>query len=584
MNHAAGSASLRPLHLVILLLYGAFLTWPALSTGYIPSRDVLIHLLWSTNFSDQLWAGEWYPRWLDQMNGGLGSPVFFFYAPLPYYFTALLKPLFHADPEGWHQLGVAASMAVILSGFSAYFWLRRLAGASAALVGAIVYMSAPYHLAFDLYQRFAFAELWGFVWLPLVLWSMHLTADGNKKAPLGLALAYAALVLTHLPTAMIFSPVALAYAFYCADRSVRVRRTVLIAGAMTLGVGLAAAYLVPALATQQNISLSEMRVGRFSYIYHFLFYGPRFDADITNILIQQGWYAAVMMVACMAAFILAGRIPGMPEMRQARFWMAIATLVFTMMLPIARPVWELLPPLQAIQFPWRFNTLLTLAMTALIALWVGAIKPQVSRLNGLSLAIVCLAVIGQSLPTLSVYLALAASPGEPSMDKMYAQLGSINEEAKEKVLAARSAIDVAEYRPRWVSREFHGAASTRRASLTPTQAPSQGLGEVTILSRSPRRIVVAVDMPAEGWVKMPHFYYPGWRAASGNPASQLPVRPSVPEGLLEVKTASGRHEIALELVTSPAEWIGWGISGLSIALLGLFARRTFRQQRNSRFR
>jgi hypothetical protein len=83
MNRAAHDADWRPLHLVILLMYGAFLTWPALSTGYIPSRDVLIHLLWSTNFSDQLWAGEGYPRWLDQMNGGLGSPVFFFYARFP---------------------------------------------------------------------------------------------------------------------------------------------------------------------------------------------------------------------------------------------------------------------------------------------------------------------------------------------------------------------------------------------------------------------------------------------------------------------------------------------------------------------
>ena len=45
MNQVVGDVHWRPLHLVILLLYGAFLTWPALSNGYIPSRDVLIHLL-----------------------------------------------------------------------------------------------------------------------------------------------------------------------------------------------------------------------------------------------------------------------------------------------------------------------------------------------------------------------------------------------------------------------------------------------------------------------------------------------------------------------------------------------------------
>lgn len=72
MNKNTAGSSL--LHLLILLLYGVFLTWPALSSGRIPSRDVLIHLLWSTNFSDQLLAGEWCPRWLDQMDSGLGRP------------------------------------------------------------------------------------------------------------------------------------------------------------------------------------------------------------------------------------------------------------------------------------------------------------------------------------------------------------------------------------------------------------------------------------------------------------------------------------------------------------------------------
>lgn len=581
MNRATGAANWRPLHLVILLLYGAFLTWPALSTGYIPSRDVLIHLLWSTNFADQLWAGAWYPRWLDQMNGGLGSPVFFFYAPLPYYFTALLKPLFHFDPEGWHQLGVAASLAVILSGLSAYLWLRLLGGATAALVASIVYMSAPYHLAFDLYQRFAFAELWSFVWLPLVLWGVQATVKGNRKAPLGLALAYAGLVLTHLPTAMIFSPVALAYAVFYADRDGRVRGSMVVVGAMALGTGLAAVYLVPALATQGNISLSEMRVGRFSYLYHFLYYGPRFDADITNMVIQQGRYTTVMMMACSLAFFLGGRTLAGSGMWQARFWMAIAALVFAMMLPIARPVWDMLPPLQAIQFPWRFNTLLTLAMATLIALWVGAIGPRASRFNGLALAVVCVIVVGQSLPTLTTYLALAASPGEPSMDKMYAQMGSINEEARAKVSAARSAIDVAEYRPRWASPRFYDTPKALRASLERIRGASveREQGRVTTLSRSPRRMVLAVDMPAEGWVKLPHFYYPGWRAVAGEATSALPVRPSTPEGLIEVKAGRGSQTIVLELVAAKEEWIGRGVSAFSILLFGLFAGRVFRKQR-----
>lgn len=578
MNQVVGDVHWRPLHLVILLLYGVFLTWPALSNGYIPSRDVLIHLLWSSNFSQQLWAGEWYPRWLDGMNGGLGSPVFFFYPPLPYYFTALLKPFFHADPEGWHQLGTAASMAVIVSGFSAYGWLRKIGGATAALVAAIVYMSAPYHLAFDLYQRFAFAELWSFVWLPLVLWGIQATVAGGRKALVGLTLAYAALLLTHLPTAMIFSPVALAYAVFCADRRGWMRDIMAVAGAMALGVGLAATFLVPALSTQNNVSLSDMRVGHFSYIYHFLFYGPRSTADFMTLLVQQGRYSIVMMIACMAAFISHGRALAWAKMRQTFFWLVIAVLVFAMMLPIARPLWDILPPLQAIQFPWRFNILLTLAMTALIALWVASIKPEGSRFSRLSLLIVCVVVVGQSLPSLVIYRAMVATPGRPSMDKMFAQFGSLNNDTKEKVLAAKLAADVEEYRPRWVPHAVFHSSQALGGLLARVQAEHQGSGTVTTLSRSPRRIVLSVDIPAEGWVKLPHFYYPGWRAMTGSPATQLPLRPLVQEGLLEVSVKPGRHEIVLELMTSRAEWIGWAISSVSVVLLGLLTFLAFRRR------
>lgn len=575
MNRVAGDAHWRPLHLVILLLYGAFLTWPALSNGYIPSRDLLIHLLWSTNFSNQLWAGEWYPRWLDGMNGGLGSPVFFFYPPLPYYFTALLKPLFHADPEGWHQLGVAASLAVILSGFSAYGWLKRVTGISAALVGAILYMSAPYHLATDLYDRFAFAELWSFVWLPLVLLGIQSVASGSRQALPGLALAYAALILTHLPTAMIFSPVALACVIVYSGREVRVRRTLAVMGAMALGAGLAAEFLLPVLTTQQNVSLADMRAGRLSYIYNFLYYGQRFDSAFTEMLRQQGDYAFVMIAGSFVAFYLGGRLFDRSEVRQARFWLLVAIFSFAMMLPPARPVWDFLPPLQAIQFPWRFNVLLTLAATMLLALWVGSGKPRVSRLDWLAMAIVFLTVAGQSLLPLRTYMLLAASPGAPSMDKMFAQLGSINAEAREKILAARLVMDTAEYRPRWVPREVNNTSQALHATLARIERASAdaGQGMVSVRSRSPRRMIFDVDMPAPGWVKLPHFYYPEWRSSVDNTGMLLPIRPSALDGLMEVKLEAGRQKIILELGTSMAERIGWWISGFSLLLICFLALR-----------
>ena len=116
-----------------ILGYGVLLTLPVGWSGFVTTDDSLNHLIMSRHFADQLWAGDWYPRWLYGMNAGLGSPVFQFYGPVPYYITALFRPLVSDDPEGWHQLGLSASLAVIASGFTAYAWLGRLAGRRAAL-------------------------------------------------------------------------------------------------------------------------------------------------------------------------------------------------------------------------------------------------------------------------------------------------------------------------------------------------------------------------------------------------------------------------------------------------------------------
>lgn len=559
--------AIRPLHAFVLVLFGAFLTWPALSSGYVPSRDVLIHLLWSKNFADQLWAGDLYPRWLFGMNDGLGSPVFFFYAPLPYYLTTLLRPLFQADPEGWHQLGVAASLAVMLSGLSAYAWLQRVAGATAALIAAVAYMSAPYHLAFDLFQRFAFAELWAFVWFPLVMCGVHAIVNGHRLASVGLALAYAALLLTHLPSAMIFSPVPLAYAAWFGGRRQRARSVAMVASAMALGAGLSAVYVIPALASRDHVSFLAMREGYFSHVYNFLYYGPRFNEDFTILVSNQGWFAATMLAISGAAFAL-GRI----DRKQLRFWTAIAVLAFAMMLPPARLIWDLLPPLQAIQFPWRFNTLLTLAMTTLIALWAGSLDPRSPGSRIIPVFLACAIVVGQSLPTLIGYLALAHSPGAPSMDKMLSQLGPLNPEAKEKVEAAKLGMEVPEYRPRWVPRELYSQATELRRLLSenPGMGSADGGWKTALVSRGPRHTVVEVNAPTGGWVTVAQFYYPGWHATERE-GSALQVRPSASTGLLEVEVPPGKRDIVVRLETGIEERIGWAISAISVVLVCVLA-------------
>ena len=75
--------------LLIVLGVALVLVLPMLLTNCPQGHDIRHHLIFSHHFTEQFWQGELYPRWLQKMNAGFGSPTFF-YAPLPFWITALL--------------------------------------------------------------------------------------------------------------------------------------------------------------------------------------------------------------------------------------------------------------------------------------------------------------------------------------------------------------------------------------------------------------------------------------------------------------------------------------------------------------
>ncbi|MGN5137043.1 hypothetical protein ACTG15_02035 [Aeromonas sp. 164P] len=109
-------------------------------------------------------------------------------------------PLAH---EAMTPLLWSSSVALWLSGLFAYLWLRPFAGHGRALAASLLYMALPYHLAIDIYARFALAESWAFVWAPLALLAQDRLCRGAPFALLQLAFAVAMLVLSHLPSTLL---------------------------------------------------------------------------------------------------------------------------------------------------------------------------------------------------------------------------------------------------------------------------------------------------------------------------------------------------------------------------------------------
>jgi hypothetical protein len=233
----------------LLALLAVVLMSPLLLSRPMAHDSFWIDMVWIEGFAEELRAGTLYPRWLSGSNGGLGAPVFYYYAPLAFYAAAFFKI---AGLGTYPALLAAAGAAWFASGAAMLAWLRPCG--RRALPLAALYMAAPYHIL-DFHWRGALAEFCAYAVLPLLAIAIRRAARGQGFVPL--ALAYAALVLTHLPVALLTSLFLVApWAARLAFRDPGAIRP--LTCGLALGLGLAAIYLVPALTLQAHVSFDHL--------------------------------------------------------------------------------------------------------------------------------------------------------------------------------------------------------------------------------------------------------------------------------------------------------------------------------------
>ena len=209
--------------------------WLLVATKWPQSLDFAFYSLALDQFSAQVWAGEWYPRWLTDVNAGLGSPAFLFYSPGIYWLGSAFEWLAPRDPHGFGRLVLLLQLGLVAAGLSAHRWLRRHWSALEARRAALAYAACPY-LALKVYSSFGVAELWAIASLPLLLIATE------RSMFWGLAAGYAALALIHLPSCLVLALVPVAYSAWSAG----IRGAARAVGAGLVGACLAAFYLVPA--------------------------------------------------------------------------------------------------------------------------------------------------------------------------------------------------------------------------------------------------------------------------------------------------------------------------------------------------
>jgi uncharacterized membrane protein len=296
-----------------------------------------IDWVWTDQFKDELARGYLYPRWLPLANGGTGSPTFYFYPPLAFYVSGLLGLLglsTYAAVIGCFAIGLVAS------GYAMLAWLR---GTKHALIGTLLFMTAPYH-ALDFYGRGAQGEFLGIALIPLIALGLR---SAEKQRPVMLAFAYAALILTHLPLALLTSLFLIVP--YCLwQREVRP-----YALPLAVGLALSAIYLVPALALND-------------YRRTDLLWGPQFQPENWSLFFPHDGPVPGMRKA-FAAILLEAIVPiavlWFARQKQMAGYAAVCCAIAAGIVPA---IWTL-PILREVQFPFRMMPLIEFAIATGVA-------------------------------------------------------------------------------------------------------------------------------------------------------------------------------------------------------------------------
>ncbi len=529
--------------------------------GCLPRADALFHLHRLAALTRRLAAGDLFPRWLPELGLGYGFPLFNYYAPLSY---DLALPGLVLGTKGALLFGMAA--AFLFLAFATYLWGKALFGVEAGVVAALLTGFAPYTL-YDLYQRGAMAELWGLGFLVLTLWAVHRAArhpDGHRTALL--AAAYAALLLAHNITAMVGTPLIWGYALLCAEDGAARRR---LLAALLLGMGLSAFFWLPAFAEKGYVQIQNLYTQpRFDFHHHFLtlkaILAPPHPVDpaMVNPPVPKtlGWPA--LLLAVMAWLPLGA--PLRKEARRARLLLTLVLLgAVGMVLPLSRPLWEGLPLLRFVQFPWRFLGEASVALAMVGGL--GASRLLTTRGGAKRAALL--------LPLLYLIVALYALPWLfpdcRRVDDDLSPAALIRTEAETGGIGTTAAAD---YLPRWVERlpeadSLLAAYEAHPDGAIPRLHADSLPGGAQLLSAqwTPIRADLRLRTPQRFRLVLDWFYFPGWQAwVDGEPVA---VEPWGEEGLLSLEVPAGEHRLTVAFGETP---LRHGADLLSLIALGLW--------------
>ncbi len=555
------------LGLFVVLAACLLAIWPFISRPGLPQQtDAELHIYRTAELAHLLRAGAVYPRWAPDFYFGYGYPIFNYYAPLVYYLAAGLT--FLPVVNVVLAVKLVFVLGLVVSGWGMYAFVRDRWGVRPGVLAAVSYLFAPYVLYIDPHARGVLAEFFSFALFPWVLWAFDRLAAGGGRWRVSLAAGLlAALICTHNLMALVF--VALLAGWIGWQWLVVRRRPGVLLLAFALGVGLAAFFWLPVTWERGAVQLGNVvgEGGHYDFRNHFLNLSEllgstlRLDLGATEPAYRFNLGVAQWVLGLAGAAVLLWRTA---RRRPEGLFFVLASAGLTLLvLPLSQPIWEHVPMMAYLQFPWRLlgplaaclAVLAGVAFAELDALWAPGGR-RVDAALGLMLLVVLLLALPLTYP-----------PTWPADFGPTDPAGIVQAELSGRWLGTTSTADYVPADVAVVPRASEQLLAAYRAGGPVdrvNRATVPAGAQVELVSERPLAWTYQIDSPDYFVFRLFHFYFPGWTARlDGEPVL---IRPADPDGFMTVEVPAGRHGLEIAFRDTPARTAGWAVS--AAALLG----------------
>ncbi len=379
---------------VVFFLFSLFAcSWALFHPGMFRLHDY-VHAARIGEVLRGLQSGHFPVRWSSNFGFGYGMPLFEFYAPLPYYTGAIFY---------WLGLNVVLSIKLLYILCSAVTFLgmyelgRRLFGKSGGVLSAVALTMAPYR-AVNLFVRGALSEAWGIMALPWILLGIVQVVRGEKKGWLTLVIGLLALFLSHNITTLLFVPISILFGFgYWLIQHHDWKKLPKLIGSYVLAIGLGLFYLLPALLENNLTIVNGVFQGYFYYGNHFLLlrqffedkwgYGGSAPWPYNGISFFFGYghflglgLSAVLLVIYFFSKLKQKSLKTTWKSLFFYMWILVLFAIgIFMTLKKSSFIWDHFSFMVAVQFPWRWLSVVSVMEALLIGYGTKFISSRFNR-------------------------------------------------------------------------------------------------------------------------------------------------------------------------------------------------------------